>query len=48
MYFSGHDHILQHTIRGGVSYFGSGAGAQKHTGVDRRARPPPLVPFSLW
>ena len=34
MYFNGHDHILQHTMREGVHYFGSGAGAQKHVGVN--------------
>jgi tartrate-resistant acid phosphatase type 5 len=34
MYFNGHDHILQHTAREGVHYFGSGAGAMKHTGVN--------------
>lgn len=36
MYFSGHDHILQHTLREGVHYFGSGAGAMKHTGVNKQ------------
>ena len=36
MYFSGHDHILQHTKRGEVHYFGSGAGAQKHTGINAK------------
>lgn len=36
MYFNGHDHILQHTKRGDVHYFGSGAGAQKHTGVNAK------------
>ena len=30
----GHDHILQHTKRGDVHYFGSGAGAMKHTGIN--------------
>lgn len=35
MYFNGHDHILQHTLRNGVHYFGSGAGAMKHTGINR-------------
>ena len=34
MYFNGHDHILQHTKRGNVHYFGSGAGAMKHTGIN--------------
>lgn len=34
VYFSGHDHVLQHIQKGGVSYLGSGAGARKHTGMD--------------
>lgn len=32
MYFSGHDHILQHISRDGVHFMGSGAGAMKHSG----------------
>jgi len=37
MYFNGHDHILQHIQKekGGVHFFGSGAGARKHTGVNQ-------------
>jgi len=34
LYFSGHDHILQHISRDGVHFMGSGAGAQKHTGIN--------------
>ncbi|GAB5356885.1 hypothetical protein AAMO2058_000326800 [Amorphochlora amoebiformis] len=34
MYFSGHDHILQHIQLANVSYFGSGAGAREHRGVN--------------
>ena len=28
--------VPQHTIRGSVSYFGSGAGAMKHSGVNKQ------------
>lgn len=34
VYFNGHDHILQHIQRDGVDYFGSGAGARTHTGIN--------------
>lgn len=34
LYFSGHDHILQHNQNNAVNYFGSGAGARTHTGVN--------------
>lgn len=34
LYFSGHDHILQHNQKDGINMFGSGAGARTHTGVD--------------
>mmetsp|Transcript_72565 Transcript_72565/g.206654 ORF Transcript_72565/g.206654 Transcript_72565/m.206654 type:complete len:347 (+) Transcript_72565:211-1251(+) len=37
LYFSGHDHILQHNQKSSVNYFGSGAGARTHTGVDTHA-----------
>lgn len=33
-YFSGHDHVLQHIQKKGVSYFGSGAGARQHVGMN--------------
>ncbi|KAJ1456218.1 Metallo-dependent phosphatase-like protein [Pelagophyceae sp. CCMP2097] len=33
-YLSGHDHILQHITKQGVSFFGSGTGARVHNGVD--------------
>lgn len=36
VYFSGHDHILQHILKNGVHFLGSGAGAQKHTGVNAK------------
>mmetsp|Transcript_15033 Transcript_15033/g.23969 ORF Transcript_15033/g.23969 Transcript_15033/m.23969 type:complete len:204 (+) Transcript_15033:747-1358(+) len=35
MYFNGHDHILQHIVKNSVSYFGSGAGAREHNGVNK-------------
>jgi 3',5'-cyclic AMP phosphodiesterase CpdA len=35
LYFSGHDHILQHIQLNGINYFGSGAGAKHHTGVNK-------------
>jgi hypothetical protein len=35
-YWSGHDHILQHIIVNNMHYFGSGAGAMKHTGVNTK------------
>jgi len=34
MYFNGHDHILQHILKDGIHFFGSGAGAMKHTGIN--------------
>lgn len=34
-YFNGHDHILQHIYNDNVHYFGTGAGARKHVGVDK-------------
>jgi len=34
MYFNGHDHILQHIQINNVHYFGSGAGAREHSGVN--------------
>jgi hypothetical protein len=34
IYFNGHDHILQHIQKDGVNYFGSGAGAKKHFGIN--------------
>jgi hypothetical protein len=36
-YFSGHDHILQHIYddrEGPTHFFGSGAGARSHSGVN--------------
>jgi len=36
VYFSGHDHILQHINRDGIHFFGSGAGAKKHKGVNTK------------
>lgn len=36
VYFSGHDHILQHIELAGVHYIGSGAGARRHHGIDYR------------
>jgi len=36
MYFNGHDHILQHIVKNKVSYFGSGAGAREHNGVNSK------------
>lgn len=33
-YFSGHDHILQHIVKDGVNFFGSGAGARTHSSVN--------------
>jgi len=36
LYFNGHDHILQHIFRDGIHFFGSGAGARKHTGVNKK------------
>jgi len=36
MYFSGHDHILQHIELNGVHYHGSGAGGMQHTGVNQQ------------
>jgi 3',5'-cyclic AMP phosphodiesterase CpdA len=35
-YLSGHDHILQHITRQGVSFFGSGTGARVHDGFDAK------------
>jgi hypothetical protein len=35
-YWNGHDHILQHIIVNKVHYFGSGAGARTHTGVNTK------------
>ena len=32
---NGHDHILQHIQLDGVNYFGSGAGAQEHSGINK-------------
>jgi tartrate-resistant acid phosphatase type 5 len=34
LYFSGHDHIMQHIMRDDIHYFGNGAGAQEHVGVN--------------
>ncbi len=34
MYFNGHDHILQHILVNNVHYFGSGAGAREHNGIN--------------
>eukprot|EP00462_Mataza_sp_D1_P021852 CAMPEP_0175139590 /NCGR_PEP_ID=MMETSP0087-20121206/10993_1 /TAXON_ID=136419 /ORGANISM="Unknown Unknown, Strain D1" /LENGTH=314 /DNA_ID=CAMNT_0016422629 /DNA_START=90 /DNA_END=1034 /DNA_ORIENTATION=- len=34
-YFNGHDHILQHIVKGSTHYFTSGAGARKHSGVNK-------------
>jgi 3',5'-cyclic AMP phosphodiesterase CpdA len=36
VYFSGHDHILQHIFKNGVHFFGSGAGAREHKGVNQK------------
>ena len=36
LYFSGHDHILQHNVDDRVNMFGSGAGARTHTGVNTK------------
>jgi len=36
IYFSGHDHILQHIFVGGVHFLGSGAGARSHTGYNKK------------
>jgi len=36
VYFSGHDHILQHIYKKGVHFFGSGAGAREHKGVNKK------------
>jgi 3',5'-cyclic AMP phosphodiesterase CpdA len=36
LYFSGHDHILQHIQRDGINFFGSGAGAREHKGVNTK------------
>ena len=36
MYFSGHDHILQHIALNKVHYHGSGAGGMKHDGVNKK------------
>ena len=35
MYFNGHDHILQHIVRDGIHYIGSGAGARVHHMANR-------------
>jgi len=35
LYFNGHDHILQHIFKDGIHFFGSGAGARKHNGVNK-------------
>jgi hypothetical protein len=35
-YWSGHDHILQHIVINNLHYFGSGAGGQRHTGVNTK------------
>eukprot|EP00463_Aulacantha_scolymantha_P002274 TRINITY_DN295_c0_g1_i1.p1 TRINITY_DN295_c0_g1~~TRINITY_DN295_c0_g1_i1.p1 ORF type:complete len:162 (-),score=29.94 TRINITY_DN295_c0_g1_i1:447-932(-) len=35
LYFNGHDHILQHIFRDGIHFFGSGAGARRHNGVNK-------------
>eukprot|EP00630_Chrysocystis_fragilis_P006134 CAMPEP_0197388672 /NCGR_PEP_ID=MMETSP1165-20131217/1203_1 /TAXON_ID=284809 /ORGANISM="Chrysocystis fragilis, Strain CCMP3189" /LENGTH=338 /DNA_ID=CAMNT_0042914023 /DNA_START=17 /DNA_END=1033 /DNA_ORIENTATION=+ len=34
VYFSGHDHVLQHISKDGVAYLGSGAGAREHSGMN--------------
>mmetsp|Transcript_15233 Transcript_15233/g.20014 ORF Transcript_15233/g.20014 Transcript_15233/m.20014 type:complete len:328 (+) Transcript_15233:2-985(+) len=34
-YINGHDHILQHISKGGIQFFGSGAGARKHSKIQR-------------
>ena len=34
LYFHGHDHVLQHLQLDGVNYFGSGAGARSHSGMN--------------
>eukprot|EP00633_Aureoumbra_lagunensis_P002267 CAMPEP_0197291244 /NCGR_PEP_ID=MMETSP0890-20130614/11774_1 /TAXON_ID=44058 ORGANISM="Aureoumbra lagunensis, Strain CCMP1510" /NCGR_SAMPLE_ID=MMETSP0890 /ASSEMBLY_ACC=CAM_ASM_000533 /LENGTH=305 /DNA_ID=CAMNT_0042763895 /DNA_START=245 /DNA_END=1162 /DNA_ORIENTATION=- len=34
VYFSGHDHVLQHISKSGVNFLGSGAGARKHDGIN--------------
>jgi len=36
MYFNGHDHVLQHILINNVSYFGSGAGAREHNGMNTK------------
>ncbi|CEM39773.1 unnamed protein product [Vitrella brassicaformis CCMP3155] len=35
VYFNGHDHILQHIVRDGIHYIGSGAGARVHHMANR-------------
>jgi len=36
LYLNGHDHVLQHIQLNGVNYFGSGAGARSHSGMNTR------------